>query len=43
MRGQLGNDIAYSGELTIKLKSNNNVVLYKSKNAGCKPLWDAIA
>lgn len=43
MRGQVCNNIGYTGELTIKLNSNNNTVLYRVMNEGHKPLWNAIA
>lgn len=43
MRGQVCNNTGYAGELTIKLNSNNNTVLYRVMNEGHKPLWNAIA
>lgn len=43
MKSQITNSIVYSGELTVKLKSGNNLMLYTMKNAGHKPLWDTMA
>jgi hypothetical protein len=43
MKSKLTNHIGYSGELSVKLKSGDNVMLYTMKNAGHKALWDAAA
>ena len=37
------NKVSYAGTVTAKLVNKNNQVLFKAKNAGLKPLWNAIA
>ena len=43
MKTQSSNKIEYAGELTVSLKSGDNIIPHKFKNAGCKPMWDALA